>query len=947
MGWLSRLIEKFTGNRNVEIGGDSSGDIVTGDHSSIKNIFLDKTPRTKAQALRNAYLDRLMSRLGYLTLEGIDPKAASAEPEARLRLRSVYTALLTRESERKGEDGREFSEAARPDRDDRRPALALLNDHDRLVLLGDPGSGKTTFARFAALCMAGELLGKPDANLALLTHPLPDDDGDDTKEPQPWNHGPLLPVFVILRDLAAVKIQEEKPGAGLIWRFIEADLAESKLSEFFPILEKTLRETGGLVLLDGLDEVPEAESRREKIKAAVTDFIHTCGNCRVVLTSRTYAYHRQDWRIDGLHETILAPFSEGQIRRFVDRWYAHIAELRGMMSQADAQARADLLKRAVFGAKRLRELAERPLLLTLMASLHAWRGGTLPEKRQELYEDTVDLLLDWWETAKRKAPGTDEWEPSLTEWLRIDRDQVRALLNELAFKAHESQPEARGTADVPEGELVCGLLDLSPKKDIRPGLLTDYLSNRAGLLLPRGVKVFTFPHRTFQEYLAACHLTDLDFPIEVAKLARANPERWREVTLLAGAKAAAGAGSTIWQLAEALCWREPENSAAEKRDAWGAQLAGQALAESADLRRVAEHNRAKLDRIRRWLVRILEGTDFPAMERAVAGRSLGVIGDPRKAVTTLDRMEFCYVPPGPFMMGEKGDDEAELHQCDALVEEYWIGRYPVTNAQFSAFVDAGGYEDEGLWGEAKAAGFWSADGFKGRGDGSARKSPADFGSPFHLPNHPVVGVTWYEALAFTRWLDRQWRNSGRLPEGFRLRLCTEAEWEKASRGGLEIPAASTIVSADESTWGVSQTLEMKPNPRVERRFPWGETENTDKPNPEAANYDDTGINTTSAVGAFSLGETPFGCRDMSGNVWEWTVSLWGKNVLKPDFTYPYRHDEKWNNETAGNEILRVVRGGAFFSFVDLVRCAYRFRDYPHSRDGDFGFRFCVAPNPTL
>ena len=620
----------------------------------------------------------------------------------------------------------------------------------------------------------------------------------------------------------------------------------------------------------------------------------------------------------------------------MDRWYAHIAELRGMKSE-DARARADLLKRAAFGAKRFRELAERPLLLTLMASLHAWRGGTLPEKRQELYEDTVDLLLDWWETAKRKAPGTDEWEPSLTEWLRIDRDQVRALLNELAFKAHESQPEARGTADVPERELVCGLLDLSPKKDIRPGLLTEYLSNRAGLLLPRGVKVFTFPHRTFQEYLAACHLTDLDFPVEVAKLARKNPERWREVTLLAGAKAAAGAGSTIWQLAEALCWREPDDPDAGKMDARGAQLAGQALAESADLRRVADHNRAKLDRIRRWLVRILEGTDFPAMERAIAGRSLGVIGDPREAVTTLDKMEFCHVPPGPFMMGEKGRSDGELHRCDELTEGYWIGRYPVTNAQFFAFVDAGGYEDEGFWAEAKAAGVWTENGIKGRYDKAIQKFPLDFGSPFHLPNHPVVGVTWYEALAFTRWLDRQWRNSGRLPEGFRLRLCTEAEWEKAARGGLEIPAAPTIVSADESPWRKSPALEMSPNPNAERRFPWGKNDDADKPNPEAANYDDTGIDTTSAAGAFSLGETPFGCRDMSGNVWEWTVSLYQK--------YPYTHDEARNNET--HEGARVVRGGAFFSRDDYVRCAFRLGYNPDFRDRLLGFRCAVAPNPTL
>lgn len=78
-----------------------------------------------------------------------------------------------------------------------------------------------------------------------------------------------------------------------------------------------------------------------------------------------------------------------------------------------------------------------------MASLHAWRGGSLPEKREALYADTVDLLLDWWERPKivREGEGVRVVQPSLAEWMKLDsRQAIRPLLNELAYEAHASQP---------------------------------------------------------------------------------------------------------------------------------------------------------------------------------------------------------------------------------------------------------------------------------------------------------------------------------------------------------------------------------------------------------------------------------------------------------------------------------------------------------------------------
>lgn len=870
--------------------------------------------QTDPKSLRTNYLSFLFESTSRLSLAGIDRKAAR-EGEPQISLNAVYTALMTLSTEQEKGIPRRLS------------ALKMLNRKPRLVLLGDPGSGKTTFVNFVAMCLAGQALGRPEANLSLLCSPLPEGlterrrrarDEDEKPEPQPWDHGALLPVRIVLRDFVARGLPEVgAPTVEDLWSFIGSELTTAGLGEYLPHLRKEFEELGGLLLVDGLDEVPELEEeaaanrRREQILRLVETFAGANPRARILVTSRTYAYQKR-WRLANFPAAVLAPFEEPQIEQFISRWYDHVAVLRHL-NPDHARGQAEDLKRAVLTNDRLLALAERPLLLTLMASLHAWRSGKLPERREELYSEAVELLLDWWESQRiiKDALGRIIYiQPSLAELLKVSTAPIRSLINRLAFEAHASQPELVGTANIMEKELVYGLSKLSEQKvDIH--LLQDYISQRAGLLIPRGEGELTFPHRTFQEYLAACFLTDNEYPDRAAELACQDFYRWREVVLLAGAKAARGAASTIWLLVDALCPEGEDWQRCDRGQHFGALLAGLALQETDSLHQAAPRNRIKVERVSARLAQYLESGQFPRFESVLAGNTLAVLGDPRfdPAFWHLPKGEslgFVEIPAGPFLMGSDPqkdkfalDDEYDGTKKPHTVElpACCLARYPVTVAQFAAFVEDKKHRPD------------NPDCLKG------------------VANHPVVQVTWHDARAYCEWLDGILRQSPRTPpalkarlaQGWRVTLPSEAEWEKAARGGLQ--------------------MESGKNPNPDRIYPWGDAFDADK-----ANTAETGIGTTSPVGCFPGGASPYGILDLSGNVWEWTRSLWGEDFSKPNFKYPYDpRDKRREDLAAGREVRRVLRGGSFGLDEGGARCARRRGSPPDLRYSNYGFRVVLSP----
>ena len=315
-----------------------------------------------------------------------------------------------------------------------------------------------------------------------------------------------------------------------------------------------------------------------------------------------------------------------------------------------------------------------------------------------------------------------------------------------------------GTADIRQADLIAALMAAArDNADTRFKRLEEYLRDRAGLLTSHGAGLYQFPHRSFQEYLAACHLARFDFPDTLSRLVRTDPNRWREVTLLAAARSKA-LPSGIWELAEALCGDDvPSGTAGPSEAQWGALLAGQVLDETGLAARapnLQERHERKRKRVRDWQVRLLASTRLPARERALAGDLLAP-GDTRLHLLDVDHMRFAAVQAGPFWMGEERKKTPSCTGTSLSTTTTGSRRRPVTVAQFRQFLRSS--EDE----------------------------PADQRALRGHRNRPVTEVSWHDAQAFCAWLTERWRQ--RLPEGWRVMLPSEAEWEKAARGGEGIP----------------------------------------------------------------------------------------------------------------------------------------------------------------
>ncbi|MBE9129361.1 HEAT repeat domain-containing protein [Coleofasciculus sp. LEGE 07081] len=396
--------------------------------------------------------------------------------------------------------------------------LLSQSQSKKVVLLGAPGSGKTTLMSYFAVMLAQNTPPTPlskggEKNVNVL--------GLDGKTD--W-----LPILIKIRDLAR---QPDSSILDYTKQFAEKSLSVKALPEGF--FEYWLADGRALILLDGLDEVAE-ESKRYEVVQRIENFLGQYSQNRAIITSRPAGYKRDFFKTEEFPHYELQPFDDDKIEEFINRWYdSRVAD------KEEAKRRKESLRKALSDNDRIKLLARNPLLLTIIALIHRYQA-VLPKERYKLYDKAVETLLTSWDANKELTNHT------VLTYLGLD--DLRRLMETLAYWIHTqgSTGDKEGGTLIDRDELISQLgreirtlkqIQLYEAKEEAKRFI-EFIRDRTGLLNEQGTDCYAFVHKTFQEYLCAEEINyqadnegDFDIILEPIKEHLHDPH-WREVLLL-------------------------------------------------------------------------------------------------------------------------------------------------------------------------------------------------------------------------------------------------------------------------------------------------------------------------------------------------------------------------------------------------------------------------------
>ncbi|MFF0658509.1 NACHT domain-containing protein [Micromonospora tulbaghiae] len=771
------------------------------------------------------YLEWVLTQAQVLQLRGLVPGSAH---KLRLPLVSVYVPTVTADPDANGRPAVRTSPTTGVlTRDDAplMPISRLLGPRSRLLVVGEAGLGKTTFLRYLAFTLAQGALSE---SLKTVNEKL----GTD------WKKLPV-PVYVPLRDVALIVSRQlaEHPTADashlLLRAVVELQGRDDSDSSTWTWLTEQL-DAGACVLeFDGLDEIVHPKDR-VLIDEAVENFCSRYPNNVYIVTARPESLQNMDYFVASWPKVEIELLRSEQVRQFASNWYVAISRAGGLAADLEVENEVTDLLRVINADSHIRSLARSPLFLTVIAVLHYSRV-LLPNRRTELYDYCTLALLGEWDTAK---PGI---AAKSIRWY-VDQDNLSATSRRLQLEYVAEHLHEVGATSEQLTKVARHLARSSPKFAgmEEPAAVESAVSFlratalRGGTLRISERERLSFSYRIIEDYLAARRLAR-DGDLYRSWLRRAANPRWHETLRLA---------------AGILSATDPERSEEVIRgtlhDAVGlsapkaALLAGLCLVDcdrTSISGALQDEVCARLDTVH---------GDGDIDDRIVAGEVLGWLGRLGHAASFLP-----------------------LHAApDASGPRVELGVFPVTNAQFGEFIAAGGYRERQVWTTA----------------GWAWRSANDIVQPFfwdeprfRVPSQPVVGVSWYEAVAYARW------TGNRLP--------TVSEWEQAADG----TSLDDLVRAH----GVQSV----------------------------ANVSEGGVGRTSPVGTYHRSVGRHGHHDLFGNVWEWTLSTYTPGRAAVDRV-----------ADLDTEAARILKGGSWHGPLDDARPSVRRWLHPGGRQFNFGFR---------
>jgi hypothetical protein len=369
---------------------------------------------------------------------------------------------------------------------------SVLSRNRRALVIGNAGSGKTTLLQWLAVRSA---LGDFGGSLA------------------GWNN--TVPFFLPLRRYVNTTLPAPEEFPLTVGRNVAHEMPDGWVHGL-------LRDGRALILLDGVDEMPEGQ--REHVRSWLGDLIADFPDARYVLTSRPTAI-AEGWLEDlGFAASELQPMSITDVTEFIRQWHQAMAVEVVDAAETDELNRYEQsLLTAIAGDRHLRALTVSPLLCALVCALNRERRTQLPRDRMEIYEAALDMLLE----RRDRERGVELAASPLT------RTEKLLLLQDIAFWLIRNG-WSDASADRVVGQVARSLLHLHQVSAQAPDVFRD-LMERSGLLREPAAGQIDFVHRTFQEYLAAKAAVDSD---EIGQLvANAHDDQWREVVVMAAAHA--------------------------------------------------------------------------------------------------------------------------------------------------------------------------------------------------------------------------------------------------------------------------------------------------------------------------------------------------------------------------------------------------------------------------